>query len=260
MITSAKVRSTSPFILLGATFLAAILISCFALAGAHPAKAYADDGKLGLISYKVGDQSYSFSKNNVTDLFVAAEECAQKNAPVTITVYRDIDTSSYGTIQIPANSNYTIDLQGHKIDRGLANSSLSTSDNGRVIQINEGASLTINGTSGKDSEEQSKTEHKGSTFTLATGGKLWKSSDDSDGSESIYGALITGGAAEDFGGGIAACSNSGDLTINNVTIAGNVTDDFGGGVGVEASGKAEFKKGIPSSWMPTAPNSSKQAP
>ncbi len=242
MITSAKVRSTSSFILLGATFLAAILISCLALTAAHPAKAYADDGKLGLISYKIGDQSYSFSKNNVADLFASAEDCAKKNVPITITVYRDIDTSSYGTIQIPANSNYTIDLQGHKIDRGLANSSLSTSDNGRVIQINEGAKLTINGTSGKDSEAQGKTEHNGSTFTLATGGKLWKSSDDADGSESIYGALITGGAAEDFGGGIGACSNSGDLTINNVTIAGNITDDFGGGVGVEASGKAEFNK------------------
>ena len=242
MITSAKERSFNSLILLGTALLAAILVAGFTLAEMHPAKAYADDSKLGLISYNNNGSPNSFSENNVADLFKSAEECAKNYGNVTVDIYRDVDTGSYGTIQIPANTNYTINLQGHKIDRGLTDSSLATSENGRAIQINEGANLTINGTSGNKPEEQSKIEHKGIAFTLETGGKVWKSADsnNSDSSESIYGALITGGAAEDFGGGIAACSNSGNLTINNVTIAGNIADGFGGGIGVEASGKAEF--------------------
>ncbi|MBO4539022.1 MAG: right-handed parallel beta-helix repeat-containing protein, partial [Clostridia bacterium] len=93
-------------------------------------------------------------------------------------------------LSVPAGKAVTLDLKGYTIDRSLRYS--EAKNDGSVIKVGEGASLTIN-----------------------------SSSDD-------YG-VITGGNAKLFGGGIYVDSGA-VLTLNNVNVYGNKTGMYGGGI------------------------------
>ena len=71
-----------------------------------------------------------------------AMECVQTNAydRLIIDLYADWNTNAHGAIEIPENTRVTINLNGHTINRGLAECKL----NGEVVCVSPNAVLTIN--------------------------------------------------------------------------------------------------------------------
>ena len=131
-----------------------------------------------------------------------------------IKLTNNINSMTY--LVIPPNKTITIDLNGYKIDRGLAQNNETVSGVGCVIKISgnykndQYGTLIINDSyTGNDR-----------THTIRGG-------------VTIVGGLITGGnntnsiEANGYGGGIC---NMGHLTINKGTIAGNICSENGGGV------------------------------
>ena len=114
----------------------------------------------------------------------------------------------------------TIDMNGYKIDRQLS----ETVDDGEVIYVGKGSSLTLNGST------------TDSTFTV----KDFKN-DSYRGektTEVSSGGMITGGYSSNGGAGIHMKKNS-TLTLDHVAVSGNYSDsDFnnGGGIKIDNSG------------------------
>lgn len=117
------------------------------------------------------------------------------------------------------SKNYTLDLCGHSLYRGL--SALPGSGDGSVIRVNSGCSLTIN---------DSSAENLGSIGGgwTSNGGGIYISSGCS---VTINGGSIVGSHASKNGGGIY---NAGMLTINGsskmVSVTGNTCTGEGGGI------------------------------
>lgn len=115
--------------------------------------------------------------------------------------------------------NYTLDLCGHSLYRGL--SALPGSGDGSVIRVNSGCSLTIN---------DSSAENLGSIGGgwTSNGGGIYISSGCS---VTINGGSIVGSHAVNNGGGIY---NAGMLTLNGsakmVSVTGNTCTGEGGGI------------------------------
>ena len=115
------------------------------------------------------------------------------------------DGFQYSTIYVPSDTRITINLNGHKIDRGLKEYEYD----GEVICINDDADLIING--GKSGDP------------IIEPGK-----DPGD----VKMGTITGGFSCNGAGGIHMQDGS-RLTLNNVNVIGNsVEDDDGAGIAV----------------------------
>ena len=139
-------------------------------------------------------------------------------------------------LEVPAGVKITIDLNGHTIDRGLANA--AAKEGGNVITVK--GSLTIEDSKG------------GGTITgghnFDKGGGIYVDG----GSLTMDGGSITGNKVELYvsnynclGGGI--CVDSGSFTMNAGTISNNQAiaedDDNSYGGGVFASGNDFYMKG-----------------
>jgi hypothetical protein len=147
----------------------------------------------------------------------------------------DINLSDELTID--GNKSVTIDLNGHKLDRGLGTASSMGSG---VIYIKSGSSLTINDGSGDNSGKITGgyANKGGAISNLGTlvfnGGTITgnRAGDEGGGifnmgTATITGGVISGNTASGSGGGI---SNSGTMTINDCSITGNTSSRAGGGI------------------------------
>ena len=160
----------------------------------------------------------------------AASEAAKLGSTaLTISLNCDCNLKNSGSmrLEVPNNANWTINLNGHMIDRGLSNSSYEGSSKGEVFHVWSNANLTING--GADAASKSLT-HSGHTVTDSNGGKFWLKGSAGQGETAcdISGGLITGGACDDENGAgaIAIEGSNSTVTLNNVTLAGNLADDY----------------------------------
>ena len=230
----------------------AVLLAAAALfaVAALPATAHADNTKATVERINKNGDSWGIQK--YSDIAKAFDEVKAwgKNdgtSKVTITLYDDFDSSSYGHIEFLGGKTYVLNLNGHIIDRGLVKegSPGEGEGDGEVIDVEKNVTLTINGGTG----DASKVEHKG-YLPSHQEGYLWKSdpNDTHTGNDeklSLYGGVITGGATNDkYGAGGIAMSDSGNVKVylKNVTVAGNYADwwdywfgkayGYGGGVGM----------------------------
>ena len=147
--------------------------------------------------------------------FYVANEGALKDAIAqghnNIKLYNDIDLSD--KLVIDGSISVTIDLDGHKLDRGLSGASTMSSG---VIYVKQGGSLTItDGSVNKSGKITGGYANKG--------GGIYNS-----GTLVVNGGTITGNRAGDEGGGIY---NDGTLTINGGVISSNTASGNGGGIG-----------------------------
>ena len=195
---------------------------------AMPATALAADSSVGSITYyKSGSdmphpvlKTYTDCGTLIND--VRSWATTSDVTKVVVSLDADWNTNSYGCIKIPDGSNVELNLNGHMINRGLANMSFDGSVDGDVIKVGKNATLTVNG--GDDT-----TKHMGSLLGESI---FWIS--DGVGRDAIEGGLITGGASSNndkSGGGITTTGANAKLYLNDVTIAGNVSDTFEGGGG-----------------------------
>ena len=193
------------------------------LAAASVMSASAESNYAGYIKYlDESGNEITVSYDTMADVINAATGFGSKE--ITIGLNCDWDTKSYGRIIVPDGSKWILDLNGHMINRGLANAKYIGTGEGEVFHVYGNASFTING--GDES-----TSHAGRVATGSTLGEIWLagSSDESLTSCPIPGGLITGGACDDDAGAGCICvegSNT-SVTLNDVTLAGNLSDNYG---------------------------------
>ena len=218
-------------------FAAVAVAACTALA--VPSAALAADSVGSACYYPTKDSkiprmvlgTFSSESSLLDKALSFAKDGAYK---VVITLERDWNTRDYGTIDIPANSNVAFNLNGHMIDRDLADSSYYGVGSGDVFTVHKEATLTIEGGTAQ-------CEHKG---TFSSDGLFWEST--SNGTDIIKGGLVAGGAndSNEQGGGITSVAEGAKIYLKNVTLAGNVADNLLGvhgiGAGIYINGKNSY--------------------
>ena len=130
------------------------------------------------------------------------------NGGRTIEALSDWDTTAH--LVVPEGVEITVNLNGHIINRHLANSdNVDSSITGEVFCVEDSGTLNVNG--GDDS-----TVHNGRI--LSNG--IWYA--DADGQTSIKGGAIAGGYDADASGGIQMKASA-TVNLNNVTLCGNMS-------------------------------------
>jgi uncharacterized repeat protein (TIGR02543 family) len=212
-------------------FVASLIVS-FAVMFAMsitPCLAWADSGS-GTLTYTENGISKTETFQTPRDLINAAKAVS---GDVVIDLLEDWDTGTF-LIDVPSGRNYTINMNGHMINRNLGHHvdyDSGARDDGEVIVVYANASLTING-------GDTSVAHIGSCSKGPRGyNQQWHYTGDTTDKQSstIYGGLITGGSNNGNGGGIYVSGDGAHLTLNNVTIAGNIAakgvfQHHGGGV------------------------------
>ena len=197
---------------------------CILLAIVMPAQAQTNTGTLTYEDKTTGQKVVE----EFTDITSLLNKANKAGVDVTISLNDDWYTDS--RIYIPNGRDYTFELNGHMIDRGLASKSSDwyASSYGEVFYMGKAASLTIYG-------GDTTTQHKG---TLEDKDCFWKS-DPLRGTTVINGGLITGGATDSASGAGICCEYAkSKVYLYNVTIAGNISDEnsgsngSGGGIGM----------------------------
>ncbi len=168
----------------------------------------------------------------------------------------DPDKSSSSYLSVPENTTVTLDLNGHTIDRGLANA--SAIENGYVITVRGNLTVKDSSTAGTGIITGGNTTGNGGgvyvasgSFTLA-GGTITGCKASGDSNVHAYGGgvfvdknaafTMTGGTISrntakyngGYGGGV--CVSGGTFTMSDGSISNNKTADNGGGVYVDQSG------------------------
>lgn len=186
-----------------------------------------------------------------------------KNNGKTVALISDIDASGEDySIKVDGDNVkvITIDLNGHKMDRKRS----SSSGDGHVINVKDGATLTITDsigtgiiTGGNTNDEGGGIKiEKNSTCIIEGGTVTGNRSEEKDGffSDSngdgggifvkgrliMKGGSVVGNYAEDTGGGIH-CTDSGTFDIDNALISGNTSKNDGGGFIVHLGSDAIIK-------------------
>lgn len=245
-------RRLTALILASIAIIVALFVAAIAPA---PALAYTSSrNNLYHVAGKVsctGVHARTYYGSSAADVMAAVEDMvSSKNNPmeesnVTIDLEEDWNTQKYGVIKFSGSGkHYTLNLHGHMINRGLTLTKSGDdwwgTGNGDAIRVCDGATLDVVGsTQGNDSE--AKTEHKGNFKKTTIEGaetEFWKYND--NGSSSINGGLITGGACDDSnGGGGFTVQKNAKLNLTRVTVAGNVADkwnsSYGDGAGISVS-------------------------
>lgn len=117
-------------------------------------------------------------------------------------------------LTVEKNASVTVNLNGHMIDRGLANTRYYGYGDGQIFYVKDNASLTVNG-------GDTSIRHGGYVQ-----GHLWFPG--GNGSETLTGGVLTGGACDDSdGAGAITIKKNAIVTLNNVTVAGNLADCYG---------------------------------
>ncbi len=218
--------------------LAAVTAAVAASAAlATPGAAFATNSA-GTIAYYPTKESIAHpvldTGSSMKSLLDKALSYAKSSYKVVISLDCDWNTRSYGRINIPENTNVEFRLNGHMLDRDIADSTYYGTGSGEVFSVSENATLSIDGGS-------TNLYHKGK---LCNGGKFWES--DSNGSDLIFGGLVAGGANDsvESAGGVTARGENAKICLKNVTLAGNVADTFlgvhgmGGGVYLHGDGSS----------------------
>ena len=204
---------------------------------ALPSAALADNDAGEVIYYPTKDaipRPVLDTGSSMKSLLDTARSYAKSSYKVVISLSCDWNTRSYGSIDIPSNANVEFRLNGHMLDRDIADSTYYGSGDGEVFFVYSNATLLIDG--GGMSYY-----HKGK---LCNGGKFWES--DPNGSDLIFGGLVAGGANDSnkAAGGITVEGDNTKICLKNVTLAGNVSDTFmgsrgdGGGVYIRGDGNS----------------------
>ena len=218
-----------------AVAIAAMAIT-LAFTAATPQRAYAYSttamkGAVGKVTGKQHNNTYY--GNSPEDVMAAVEHMTSfwnitsHEEELTIDLFTDWNTKSYGRIKVPNGYTYHINLHGHMINRGKA---LSYGDNkwyaegsGDVIYV-DGGTLYLNGGSSKENYQHTGSYVGDEFFWQYTGAGI---------TPCMYGGLITGGACDDWhgAGGISLARDTSRAFITNTTIAGNITDQYDGRYG-----------------------------
>lgn len=135
----------------------------------------------------------------------------------TITLLSDWNTKNSQRLIVNKDAKVTINLNGHIINRHVADVSSSNSKkNGETLCIENNADVTING-------GDTTTVHEG--YTNSKDGVWYEENGRKD--TTINGGVIAGGYSTNGAGGIQVRKNA-SVTLNDVTIAGNKADYWGG--------------------------------
>ena len=209
---------------------------------AKPNVAYADDvvAEMSLYMDEAGTKDID-SENprqlttakQLVELLAVAGDLGVKN--VKVELKGDINTESAGRIEVPEGLVFQLNLNGHMINRGKANTSWYAKKEGEVIYLKKNATLKLDGGTG----DAAKISHPGQLSD--TGNRFWQYKE--DGTDYLEGGLITGGACDDEhgSGGISLSEDGAKAYLKNVTVAGNLTDQFdssyGHGAGVALHGE-----------------------
>lgn len=221
------------FVAIAAFFAVAVLPNC----------AYADDNPKATVERwnKQGGYSGVEKYSDIAAAFknVKAWGNNSNTSTVSIHLYDDFNSNSYGVIEFVGGATYYLYLHGHMINRDESDSTYYGSGDGEVLYVKDGSKLTINGGS---QGEESLTKHPGYCVVDSEGGYLWQDGSGVGLDTPLYGGVITGGACDSgaTAGGIAVSGSNAELHLNNVTIAGNVADTsiwksssgYAGGVGI----------------------------
>ena len=144
------------------------------------------------------DIKYGHSLDGATDYYSVANAWTAATAGTTVVM--DYDWHLDECLEVPENTSATIKMNGHKIyrDRVCQNA-------GRVIKIDEGATLTLDGTGASVEFEYQglNSQDVWVDLTVTSGG------------------LVTGGFSNDTAGGIDMAGSGATLKLVNVAVAGN---------------------------------------
>ena len=244
MRTSNSITKGAKALRLGAVAALAAVGATAALM-ALPAGAYAyssSDGgnSIGTVGCPDGNYPRTYYVTSVQDAkqciadMISTSGNKMQETKVTVTLSKDWNTKDTGRFEVPEGCQFTFNLNGHMINRGLAGTKGSDmwwgTGSGEAFIVRKNATLTVNGGS-------TSIAHSG---TLSDNNRFWKY--DANGSAPVYGGLITGAANDDIasGGAITMAGKNSKVYLNDVTLAGNVHDEFliehadGGGVYVAA--------------------------
>ncbi len=193
-------------------FLLLVFAVPFSLTTLQASSAFADD--LSNVAYvETDDGSATFFKDH-DDAWAYA-----KNNSGTMGLLKDWTTSNVLTVE--SGVKVAINLHGNMINRNNVDPSKpdyasDSSNSGSVFLLKSGANLTI-------TSDVSTIAHNGD---LLSNGRFWHYN--KNGSTTIYGGLITGGATDSkLGGGGIALEEEAKLVMSNVTVAGNIADRYG---------------------------------
>ncbi|MCR5652753.1 MAG: hypothetical protein K6F88_03040, partial [Ruminococcus sp.] len=154
----------------------------------------------------------------------------------TVGLLQDAETST--TLTVFQSKGYILEMNGHRIDRGLVNEKVEQ-NNGTVIEVAKGGELVVYGGTRSNPEPDNYLEYE--CYKNDRYCELVRHS-----THAYHRGLITGGHSSYAGGGIAI-EESASVELNYVTVAGNrsggyLNDDGGCGGGIALRGdNARFK-------------------
>ena len=157
------------------------------------------------------------------------------DAPTEITLAAGVTAGEYDqALVVPAGRYATLDLNGHAVDRGLAdvnNMNDLNANNGYVLHVT--GTLTL--TDGSEARTGAITGGNNGTYFVdaAPGGVLVAGG----GTLTMNGGAISGNKTVYGSGGGVYVANGGTLTMNGGAISGNSANGDGGGVYVETGGR-----------------------
>lgn len=181
--------------------------------------------------------------------FAEAWTAATASDEAVVGMLADVTVSS--TLVVPENKSITLELNGHILDRDLMATSLTVGpENGNVITVSEGATLTIYGGTEADPEpagaptsrvwgyvagdinEVSTVTDRGvitGGFSADNGGAI---KIEQDASVNLYYTAVTGNRADNNGGGVALVGDNATLNMHDSEVSYNYADVAGGGIAV----------------------------
>lgn len=176
------------------------------------------------------DLSYSYGANNMNIGAESFDNVKDLNKKIKssdvgkwmrITLNGDLHATE--VIELPADKDVDLNLNGYKIDRNPNNTQWRR--NGGILYVGKKTNLTVNGGPKRD---HSTTYH------------MWYKSGRVDENKTNMGGVLTGGASTNTSGGIHVLAGS-SITLNDVTLCGCRSeqtwgsDGYGGGIWADGS-------------------------
>lgn len=152
----------------------------------------------------------SVNGKTYTDIAKAWE--AAVNANGTITMLSDWSLNTL--LHVKAKASVTLNMEGHMINRGKADTEYYGKGDGQIFYVEDEAELTINGGEGS---------HNG-----YLDGDLWLPGNKSGKTSlTLNGGILTRGACDDSdGAGAITMRKKATVTLNHVNVVGNVSDSY----------------------------------
>lgn len=155
---------------------------------------------------RVGSRTYTSVKD--------AWNAVKKGGTIDLLADWNLKSMYDNCLTVEKNATVTVNLNGHMINRGLANTRYYGYGDGQIFFVKDNASLTVNG-------GDPTTPHAG-----YRSGHLWFPG--GSGTMTLTGGVLTGGACDDSdGAGAISMMENTVVTLNSVTVAGNLADCYG---------------------------------